>query len=269
MGFFPPAVRKLLQSNTTPWGEVFPAKPNPHVPSVDGRTVALTILAQYIAGLSFYLPQAPGNPPLAFQIPLANIYIEWPDSTEQMAFPSLAVVSSRADYNVIGLVSYVEEDTRDVFAPGTVVQWQAEYTETINLEIWCAKKAERRSILSGLETAISPTEQMSGLRFKMPGYFNELVCFTLMAREVMDEPDSARNRRRAQIELEMRFNIVSLVNYLPMQPKVQVVTDVDQFNVDVDFTVPPLSQDPNARTIPFTPDTPPLPGSPPLPTPTG
>lgn len=247
-GFFPPALRGLLQTNTTPWGEVWPPKPNPPFPSVDGRTVALNTLALYIAGLTFYLPGAVGGPPTPFQIPLKNIYVEWPDYTEEMAWPAIAVVHSRADYNVIGLVAYLEEDSRDVFAPGTVVQWQAEYTETINLEIWTAKKAERRSIVAGIETAITPTEQMSGVRFIMPDYYNELVCFTLNRREVMDEPDSARNRRRAQLEIEMRFNIVALVNYLPINANVLVQTDTDQYGDPVVLTGP------NVQTIPFLPD---------------
>jgi hypothetical protein len=246
MALFPPSLRSLLQTNTTPWGEVWPPKPNPSFLAVDGRTVALNILADYIASLTFFLPGAVGNPPTPFVIPRANVYIEWPDYTEEMPFPSVAVVHSRADYNVIGLVSYVEEDTRDVFAPGTVVQWQSEYTETINLEVWTAKKAQRRSILAGLETAITPTEQMSGLRFKMPDYYNELVCFTLNRREVMDEPDAARNRRRAQLEIEMRFNVVALVNYLPLQTKLLVQTGVDQFGVPVCLTGPNVQQVPLA-----------------------
>jgi hypothetical protein len=238
------AIRKLLFG--TPFGETFPPQANPPPPPVDGRTVALNILGDYIAALEFFVPAAVGSPPKLLQIPRNQIHIEWPDHEQDLIYPSITVVQSRADYDVIGLVAYVEETTRDVYAPGTVLQWQAEYVETINLEIEAATKAERRSIISGIETAISPTEQMSGLRFRMPDYFNELVCFTLNRREVMDTPDSAKYRRRAQLEIEMRFNIVSLVNYREFNPVVKVDTDVD---VDTGVLVD-LSTDPNAQVLP-------------------
>jgi hypothetical protein len=235
---FTPQLRTVLQG--VPWGEVFPPRAPPPPLSIDGRTAALHILREYVTNLTFYRFMGKGLSPKPFQIPPEHFHIEWPDSTEDMVLPSVAIVHSRADYDVIGLVSYVEENTRDVYAPGTVLQWQAEYVETIQLEIWCSKMSERRAILAGLEVSFSPTEQMSGVRFMMPEYFNELVCFTMMRREIMDEPDSAKNRRKAQLELEMRFNIVTLVNYNTFQPVVKVNTDVDQdTQVPVDLTVVP------------------------------
>jgi hypothetical protein len=221
-------LRTVIQG--VPWGEVFPPRAQPPASqlSIDGRTAALHILREYVTNLTFYRFMGSGVPPQPFQIPAEHFYIEWPDSTEDMVLPCAAIVHSRADYDVIGLVSYVEENTRDVYAPGTVLQWQAEYVETINLEIWTSKQSERRAILAGLEVSFSPTEQMSGVRFMMPEYFNELVCFTMMRREIMDEPDAARNRRKAQLELEMRFNIVTLVNYNEFTPTMKVNTDVDQ-----------------------------------------
>jgi hypothetical protein len=62
----------------------------------------------------------------------------------------------------------------------------------------------------------------------------------------MDTPDSAKYRRRAQLEIEMRFNIVSLVNYREFNPVVKVDTDVD---VDTGVLVD-LSNDPNAQVLP-------------------
>jgi hypothetical protein len=232
----------------TPWGEVYPPKAAPPASllSIDGRTAALHILRDYVTNLTFYRFMGANVPPKPFQIPPSHFYIEWPDSTEDMVLPSMAIVHSRADYDVIGLVSYVEENTRDVYAPGTVLQWQAEYVETINLEIWTSKQSERRAIMAGLEVSFSPTEQMSGVRFMMPEYFNELVCFTMMRREIMDEPDSAKNRRKAQLELQMRFNIVTLVNYNEFAPVVKVNTDVD-----MDTQVPvTLVANPNAQLGP-------------------
>lgn len=243
MPSFPQAVRGLLSG--TPFGELYPPKTGRPFLAIDGRTAALHVLREYVTNLVFYRSGGPMAPPIAFSIKEANFHIEWPDYEVDEVSPSIAIVSSRANYDVIGLVSYIEEETRDVYGQGTVLQWQAEYVETINLEVMTAKKAERRAILAGLETSFSPTEQYSGLRFRMPEYYDELVCFTLNKREVMDDPDSAKNRRKAQLEMEMRFNIVALVNYQDAKPVIQVNVDA---NVDTGTPVD-LSTDPNARVV--------------------
>jgi len=233
----PDAIRKLLFG--TPFGEVYPAREPPPPLALDGRTVALRLLRRYLAALTFYRTgatvidpetrQPTAGAPVAFAIPENSIHIEWPDYEEDLVFPCISLLATApAEMLAIGLTGYVEENSRDVFAPGTIVQWMSEYKENIALEIWASSKAERRAILSGLEAALSPTEQMYGLRFSMPDYFNELVCFTVSNREIFEDPDAARNRRRARLMIEMRFNLVALVNYNPLVGIVKVEVDVDQ-----------------------------------------
>jgi hypothetical protein len=225
---FPPKLRGQVPSNMNVWGEIFPPRANPPPLSVDGRTVALRALRDYVTALTFYRSGGMGKPVIPFRIAPENFHIELPDNPQDTKLPSVVIMGSRADYDVIGLVSYIEEGTLNKFAPGTAVQWQMEHVETINVEIWASAKAERRAILAGLEVAFTPYEQMSGIRFILPDYFNELVCFTIMRREIFDEPDAARNRRRAQIELQMRFNVVTLVNVLPLNSSSTVNTNIDQ-----------------------------------------
>jgi hypothetical protein len=228
----PDDLRKILWGS--PFGSVYPPKDNPPPPPEDGRTIALRILRQYIAALTFYRlgevdAQGKRGGAVAFQIPERDIFIEWPDHEEEMRFPSIVFLSGGpADYGVIGLTSYVEEDTRDVYAPGTVVQWMSEYTEKLVVEIWAEKRAMRRALLSGLESALSPTEQMYGIRFRMPDYFDQLVCFSVMGREVFDEQDGARGRRRARLTLDMRFHVVALVNYVSLTTTLKTEVDVDE-----------------------------------------
>lgn len=242
---FSATLRKLLFGN--PFGEVFPPKPNPPPLSIDGRTAALRVLRQYVTELTFYRAGDKGSPPVPFKILPANFHIEWPDGAQDMVTPSIVVRESpNATYNAIGLASYVEEETADAYQKGTVLQWQSEYNENINLEIWASSKAERRAILAGLETAFVPTEQMYGIRFQMPEYFDELVCFSLNKRRIIDDAGSGRNRRLAQLEVEMRFTVVALVNYVPLQPTIVVNTDVDmdtQVPVDLD------PEDPNTEVL--------------------
>lgn len=237
-----PATLKSLIKGTV-YGTVWPPRPSPKPLPEDGRTIALRTLAQYIAALNCYRVGKKGEPrTIKFNIPEKQFYIEWPDSKQSMVWPCIAVVHDTAPYDPIGLVSYVEEESFGKFGPGTVVQWQSEYVEPIQLEIWCSTKAERRGILSAFETAMSPTEQMSGVRFRMPGYYDQLVCFTLNSRKLIDEPDSMRGRRRAVLSVQMRFNTVALINAVTMKPVTTSQVDVAQDGTPVD-----LSQSPGAR----------------------
>lgn len=245
----------------TPFGTVYPEKPNPPPPPVDGRTHALAILKKYISELVFYrtgdwnAAQKAYGEPVAFKIPARDIHVEWPDDEDELKLPSIVMTSNgAAEYAMIGLTSYVEEETRDVYGQGTVLMWMSEYTEKIALEIWAGKKAERRALLSGLEAALSPTEQMYGIRFRMPDYFNELVCFSLESREMTDSPDSARDRRTAKLVLEMRFNNVALINYVPITVTAEVNVDVEEATntpVDLETEPPGLERDPRLPRDPL------------------
>lgn len=224
MPSFSDYIKSLLFGD--PFGAVYPPRPAPQPPSVDGRTVALRIFRRYVSELTFFRSAGQGANPTPFQIAEKDISIEVPDPVKDLVFPSIAILPGPVTYEVIGLTSYVEESTRDKYAPGTVLQWMSEYNETFKLEVWTSTRAERRAILAGLEAALSPTEQMYGLRFRMPDYYNELVCFALFARN-LDDSFAAQRRRRATLEIEMRFNIVSLVNYTGFAA--EVTTDVEDW----------------------------------------
>ncbi len=217
---FSPELRSLLYGN--PFGQVFPPKPNPANLAFDGRTAALRTLRKYITNLDFYQQMPPGQRSKKFSIEPENFHIEEPDHVTDTLLPSIVVIPSRAEYESCGLVAYIEEDSRDVFKQGTVIQWQSSCVEKIQLEVWASSKALRRGICAGIETAMSPTEQMSGLRFRMPDYFDQLVNFSLNKREIMQDSDSLKNRRKAQFEIEFVYNVVALVNYASLEVTTQV-----------------------------------------------
>ena len=209
---------KLLQGY--PWGRVFPPRPSPPPLTVDGRTAALRILRDYISELTFLKENAPGMPPIKICLPKKNIRIEWPDYEVDLVTPSIAVTPGTANYGFLGFGSHVDEASWNVFAPKTVLIAISEVTETITLEIWCSTIQERRAIISGMEAAFTPVESMYGIRFKMPDYYNEMVCFTLNQRALVEDEMSAQGRRRAHMMFEMRYNQVALVNVEQMYPTV-------------------------------------------------
>lgn len=230
---FSKEVRAVLWND--PFGEnVFPKRDRQPPLAEDGRTVALRTLKRYLADLSFYRPggfdKVTGEklPPIKFKIPPVDIHVEWPDDESELNMPAIALLAQApADYDSVGLASHVDETTRDVFAPKTVVNIMGEYVEQFVLEIWSETKAHRRSLLIGIEQALSPFEQMSGLRFRMPDYYGQLVCFALKTRELVDDEDAVRVRRRARMVIDMRFNSVSLANVEPLEPLLSATVDAD------------------------------------------
>jgi hypothetical protein len=232
----PGELRKLLQGS--PFGQVFPPKPNPPPLTIDGRTAGLRLLREYLAALKFYRPGAATGPdgrvvgrPIPFQVAQEHIHIEWPDSIAKLLVAECAAVfipGPQVEYQPIGLVNFVEESTKDVYRRGTVLQWQACAKEDVQLEFWCPTVAHRRAIKAGVEIAMNPVEQMAGIRFAMPAYFGQLVTFALNGAQVIDDENSARNRRRLRLKIDMRYNVVALVNYVTLRPQVQVSVDVNQ-----------------------------------------
>jgi hypothetical protein len=220
---FSARILSLLQG--PPFGSVFPVRDEPPRALIDGRTAGLRILADYISELTFFRPGAVGSAPIAFKIKRDDIQVDaFPDAARDLVFPSIVFTPGRGVYSPIGLNAFVDESSVDVYGKGSVLMWMSEYTETVTLEIWAAYKPERRSILVGLEQALSPTEFMYGLRFFMPDYYGQLVCFTLSNRQNIDDASGAKTRRRAHMELEMRYTVVALMNYNDLRTQIVVET---------------------------------------------
>ena len=201
------------------YGEVWPLGAPIPPSSVDGRTAALRVLQRYISELTFWRPGAEGGgAPIAFTIPKENFHIEMPDYNTPVEMPSIGVVPGKGEYLPVGFGPMLEEETADVFAKGTTLLRQYEYQEVIILEGWCSKRPERRALLAGLDVAFMPSEGIGGLRLLVPEYYRQTVCFTALTRNIPDSPESADNRRIAQVELEMRFNVVQLVHTNTLEP---------------------------------------------------
>lgn len=206
-----------------PFGNVFPRRLAHPLPAVDPRTIALSCLGAYVAGLTFRRPGAVDGPSLEFSIPAERFLIEQPDHEHEVQFPSMVCVATEEEqYDCPGLVSQLDEGSADLFGRGSVLQVQYEQLEFFRLEMWAASLPERRSMIAGMQTSLCPTEQMYGLRLKMGAYYGETVCFTPWALQRRDL-DAIRGRRVAAMRIEMRFNVVRLVNVERLQPPQNVV----------------------------------------------
>jgi hypothetical protein len=224
------ALRRIVIG--TPWGRVVPTRSDPRQPPEDGRTAALRSLSRYLAEVTFFRAGARSGPSIPFRVPRESIHIEWADYEVPDEYPALVMLqqnegSYEADVDYLG-PSSIDDETRDVFGPGTALVIGPDYNETFVIEAHSALKPERRSLIAGLERALlSPMQDGFGVRLLMPDYFNLPVDFLPLGRRIDESPDSARNRRIARLTVQMFFPTALLVNVVTMRPVVKVSVDVD------------------------------------------
>jgi len=189
------------------------------------RHESVTRLFDYIAQLTFFRGGGVGQPPIPFQINRRAMYTEWPDAEVELELPCIALIPGRGAYEPTALTPWVDERTRDVFGNGTVVQaLGTDYSELFQLEIWAATRGERRALVRGLDMAMSPSEDSFGLKLKVPNLYDEIVYFTPMSSTIVDDQDSARNRRKARIEVQLRVPLARLITYTELDARVIVTT---------------------------------------------
>lgn len=223
----------------TPFGAVFPPRDPPPLPAEDGRTNALRALKQYVTEIPFQFPNPPG-PNKVLRLDPKRFLIETPESPKALLFPSIDVQEGESELKPIGLTPSIDESSVDVFKKGTALVRSYEYAERITLQVWADTRAMRRSLAAGLESMLNPSEEIGGIRLRMPNYFGQTVRFTPLSSARVDEAEmSGDRRRRATLLVLMEFEIVRLVNVVPMNPSV-IVQPQD-----------PTAPDPNA--VPLTP----------------
>lgn len=207
----------------TPWGSVFPPRQPIPFTAESARTHALRALRAYVNELTFYRAMGPGVPPAPFQIAKDRFLLEWPDSPEQELFPRIVVMPGPMEVSPLGIGGLSpDEDTRDVFGPGTVVLPQHEHVERVTLQVHASTKSMRRAVAAGLEVAFSPTEERAGILFTLPEYFGQTARFTYAMRSHNDTEDNARKRRMMDVQLDLQVNVVRLVRYASLDPRVEV-----------------------------------------------
>lgn len=215
------------------YGNVYPPRPPQPLPTTDPRTAALKVYADFLSTLEFRVPGMKNtNETIKFQVPRNRIYIEEPDNVDDGAsLPRIVFSPGRGKYDYFNLgPARVLEDTVDVWAPGTALISPGDYVETFTLEVWAAKRAERRAIIAGIEATMLDEETSTTLRLILPRYYEFIAEFSLENRELVEEPvESVRNRRRAHLYIELRVQIGQLVAVNTLKPYVftEVGPEVD------------------------------------------
>lgn len=195
-------------------------------PNIFGRSQALGALGAYIEGLTFYRSGGDGKPEIPFAV---KFFKEWPDAEVELKLPAIGILSQRYELLSSNLIPTYDETTIDVFGKGTVLRKAGlEWKEVLQLELRAAGPggAERGAVLGGLIPALNPHEGRGGVVMRLPRYYNQTVRFASMAGQVM-ENEAEKGRRNALVDVEMTFEVVSLVRYTGMRTPIVVVDVVD------------------------------------------
>lgn len=214
-------------------GVGFPVKAALPAPAASARDVGLDAFASWIATLRFLRAGNRGGPPIPFRIPKARVHTEQPDSVEDLKFPSAVFIPQRGQY-VRGLGGgELLDETIDVYGKGSAVLLLGQYTELMAIESWSSKRAERRAIIAALETAMMLGEGSMALRLALPGYFDSTVVLSLEEQERIDDLDTARNRRKGRLYVQMTIPVARLVNAITLLPYVVDLTGEADLDSDL------------------------------------
>lgn len=226
-----------------PFDAIPPVPDQPIRVTNDFRTAALSRLKQYLSEIIFYRsgginPTTQGpNAPIPFQIPAEDILIGWPDNERELLMPSLVFIALEPGvYSIVGLGQQVIEESRNKYGYNTALQNMSNYVEKFAIEIWSSKKAEERCILAGIEYAMNPVQNNRGVRFRVPEYYDSTVEFTFETREIFDDENVVRNRRRSRVYITMEFRIVALIKVNELITQYTVAVDYCNDGTPVDLS---------------------------------
>lgn len=190
-------------------------------PDRTARDRGLEQFGDFVAALLFSRTMAPNQSPQRFTVPRDHYFVEMPDNVQDLPFPSICVLPGRGEYIGRGLggADPIEDPVTDGSPrPAYIVPF--DYVETVGIQAWGSKIAERRAVLAGLEAVFGAFDGTSDVRLLLPDYFGLAATFSLLEAELIDDIESARGRRRGTMYLEMTVPVARAVLLPEFRPYV-------------------------------------------------
>lgn len=221
---------RFLGGGSQPIGVVFPPRlDSPNLPDKGAREVSLRRFCDLLAALPFMRTMA--GPAQPFTVPRDQIHINQPANVsgapDGVRLPYLAFLTSSADESpddsFLG-PAIIDDDTADVYAPGTAVFWLGSHVEELQLEVVAASRSVRRAIAEGIKQVLRSSDDAGVLRLNLPDYFDQTAEFTLLGSQYTEDQDAVRNRRRALLRIQLYVPEVMLANAVDIQPFVTALT---------------------------------------------
>ncbi len=205
------------------FGQVYPAKEPRPLPAADARDHALRRFREFLAALVFSRKGDTPGSTISFQVPIDSIFVDQPDDPQRLTFPAISIVSARGDHDTYKLGPFeLQDDSLDVYGPGTALLEQGWYEEEFTLEVWGNHPADRLALLAGIKAAMRMSQRSYALILTLPNYYDQTAQFSLEASQSVDDPSVILGRRRAQLYIALGVSEVLLVNAATLQPAVVV-----------------------------------------------
>jgi len=139
----------------------------------------------------------PGRNAFQFQ----RVYFDWPDSEdEEVPMPSATIYAPQdAETSISGPLSgsQVDEDSEDVYAPGTVLRGVGSTSVRMEVGVLLANKDERAAVRRGLFDAFraEPDDERFGRRVVVQEYYCRTARYDLQSVAYSDNADQARAKQ--------------------------------------------------------------------------
>lgn len=199
----------------------------PTLPDKGAREFALRALRQFVCALTFRQTAAAGNPAKGFRVTRERFHIYQPDDVVELEAPGIGVLPGAYEHDYYGLgAPELIESTADRYGKGLVVARLSDYVETVTLDCVATQHAIRRSLIEGLKVAMRLGGTSGALRLRLPDYYDAIATFSLPGGPgYLDDVETAKNRRRAQMAVELRVPELVLVPYTTLTPSIDLGGD--------------------------------------------
>lgn len=230
-------LRRYMSPGTVPLGTVFPVRLDaPNLPDKGAREHALRRFCEFVSLLPFM--RTMDGPAQPFQVPRAQIHINQPSAEPGapggVLLPTIAFLTSTANETTTGFLGpdQIDDDTADVYAPDSAVFWVSDHVEDLMLEVVAATDSVRRAIVEGIKAAMHMSDDAGCLRLNLPDYFDQDAEFLLLESTYVEDQDSVRNRKKAQLKINLYVPEVLLANAVDMKIFATVQTRVTTGTAD-------------------------------------
>jgi hypothetical protein len=181
--------------------------------TMDPRGAAAQALAVYLEKVVFSV--AGGH-----QFHFAQVLREWPESFEQLKYPSAAITSASEPRTPHALTPVALEWSWNEYAPNSVLWQTDDLAVEFQVDCWLTTKPERQAVIARLDDVFSPTETRSGLLLQAPPeYFCLPIRYSYRGGDRVDNSAAAFNRdREYRAKVLAEVPVVHLRRAVELQP---------------------------------------------------
>ncbi len=176
------------------------------------------VFADFLKTLSF-TRYSKDNKPQTFNF--AKVSGEWSPPTEQLQYPAASVATPVPEaYDAFGFTPVVYEDTYDASTGMTLVKY-GEWSADLFITIWASDKWMRDAVMEGIESAMNPRLDITGMFLPVPANYGLDARFTLMEAKKLDTSETVfRNELQTLVTIKSRADYVRKVNIPVLKPTI-------------------------------------------------